>query len=226
MYGVKHGSQWAQIHEYTHRKALTFLKDPMNKPHPTPEEVSPIYIGWVEKAARLYQQKKDEWKPSAHTSTQNLSDTVSDFLSSVGQHTPTTVTSPTAMDIKCVPPPIPGNVGVTFATPFDAGKDSLKGDGDLVTTAFLELNTPKRPDETHKAFERQCAAVQRLLANPASAPWLTLIGATPSMYIEANAFAANMQTPGIEPKTGSARVKHENITPLAQHQVTPEMNQP
>jgi hypothetical protein len=47
------------------------------------------------------------------------------------------------MDIKHVPPPIPGNVSVTFATPFDAGKDSPKGDGDPVTTAFLELNTPK-----------------------------------------------------------------------------------
>ena len=72
MYGVKHGSQQAQIHDYAHRKALTFLKDHMNKPHPTPEEVSPIYIGWVEKASQLYQQKKDEWKPSAQTSTQHL----------------------------------------------------------------------------------------------------------------------------------------------------------
>ena len=177
MYSIKHGGQQIQIWAYAHRKVLTFLKEHANNPHPTLDKIAPIYIGWVEKAARLYWQKKDEQKPLTRNSAQNSSDTISDFLSSAGQHTPTAVATPMATDIKPIPLPITGNIGGEIPSSIRT-KNLLSIPGDPVTTAFFELNTPKRPDKTHEAFERCCAAVTRLVTNPASAPWLTSLGAT------------------------------------------------
>jgi hypothetical protein len=104
LYGIKHEAQRAQLWDYAHRKALTFLWDNMGKTNPTQKEITPIYVGWLDKAAKLYWQKKDKQESSAHTSTS----TISDFLSSAGeQPTPTAKDYPPPTDVKRVPPPTP-----------------------------------------------------------------------------------------------------------------------
>ena len=81
--------------------------------------------------------------------------------------------TPIAPDVKAIPPPVPRNIGGEIPSSLKMKNLSSISDGNLVTTAFFELNTPKQPDETHKAFERHHATVTRLVTNPASAPWLT-----------------------------------------------------
>jgi hypothetical protein len=98
-YGVKHEAWKTQLRDYALKKTLAFLRNNLNKPNPTQKEVIPIYIGWLEKAARLYQQKKDEQASSAR----NSASTISDFLSSVEDCPTPTASHLIPTDIKWIP---------------------------------------------------------------------------------------------------------------------------
>jgi hypothetical protein len=103
----------------------------MGKTNPTQKEITPIYVGWLDKATKLYRQKKDKRESSARTSTS----TISDFLLSVGeQPTPTTKDYPPPTDVKRVPPPTPMVGNTNIPTEITA---------DPINAAFWNLNTPK-----------------------------------------------------------------------------------
>jgi hypothetical protein len=64
-YRVQCEVRWAQIQEHTHIKAMTFLSHDMNDHNPTQEDVTPVYLAMLYKAAKAYCQKKDKREQSS-----------------------------------------------------------------------------------------------------------------------------------------------------------------
>jgi hypothetical protein len=64
-YGVQREVRWAQIREHAHIKAMTFLSHDMNDHNPTQEDVTPVYLAMLYKAAKAYCQKKDKREQSS-----------------------------------------------------------------------------------------------------------------------------------------------------------------
>jgi hypothetical protein len=74
----------------------------MNEPNLTQEEITPVYLAMLGKAAEAYHQRKDKMKQSFWHS----SSTLSEFLPSTGEDMPPPITNICRMgDTKVIPPP-------------------------------------------------------------------------------------------------------------------------
>jgi hypothetical protein len=65
---VKRKACRSQLQDYAHKEALAFVKENLRNPSPTQEELAPIYIRILDKAARNYHQEKDERAQSSRQS--------------------------------------------------------------------------------------------------------------------------------------------------------------
>jgi hypothetical protein len=192
---------------------MSFLSRDMNDHNLTQEDVTPVYLAMLYKAAKAYCQKKDKREQSS----QRSSSTVSDFLLLTEDELSSFIAAPlVAEGAKLIPPPKQGKehlIVTKTPTKVEEAALPLPTVNDLITPALWNLQIPQQLNETSGDFGKCHAAVDHLMSDPMMAALLLTMVKTSDIYIKANHFASNHKTPELGPTRDMDQNSHRALDP-------------